>query len=150
MSTSGTWCDNIIMQAVANAMNCVIHITHSNINLTEPTIITPIVHQENQGILFIGYINGLHHVSTFSDRTNKNKNRLKYIKKKLLESKDQKQKRLAQAQLRYSNKKRKLSHIPVKINQEAKGAKKATEQQTTNPIQHTFNGAISTTCKKEH
>ena len=29
MSTSGTWCDNIIIQAVSNAFNCVIHITES-------------------------------------------------------------------------------------------------------------------------
>ena len=25
MSTPGTWCDNLIIQAVANALNCVIH-----------------------------------------------------------------------------------------------------------------------------
>ena len=31
MSTQGTWCDNIIIQAVANAHNCVIHITESDI-----------------------------------------------------------------------------------------------------------------------
>ena len=30
MSTSGTWCDNIIIQAVSNAFNCVIHITESD------------------------------------------------------------------------------------------------------------------------
>ena len=30
--TPGTWCDNIIIQAVVNAHNCVIHITESDIN----------------------------------------------------------------------------------------------------------------------
>ena len=32
MSRPGTWCDNIIIQAVANAHNCVIHITESDVN----------------------------------------------------------------------------------------------------------------------
>lgn len=31
MSTRGTWCDNLIIQAVANALNCVIHIVSSEI-----------------------------------------------------------------------------------------------------------------------
>ncbi|EDO39809.1 predicted protein, partial [Nematostella vectensis] len=29
MSKSGTWCDNLIIQAVSNTFNCVIHITDS-------------------------------------------------------------------------------------------------------------------------
>ena len=39
MSTSGTWCDNIIIQAVSNAFNCIIHITESDINKPDGTVI---------------------------------------------------------------------------------------------------------------
>lgn len=42
MLTTGTWCDNIIIQAVANAQNCAIHITESDINKPDGTIITPV------------------------------------------------------------------------------------------------------------
>ena len=37
MSKQGAWCDNIIIQAVANALNCIIHITESNLNSIEAT-----------------------------------------------------------------------------------------------------------------
>ena len=40
--TTGTWCDNIIIQAVANAQNCAIRITESDINKPDGTIITPV------------------------------------------------------------------------------------------------------------
>ena len=77
MSTPGTWCDHVIIQAVANALNCVIHITESNPNLQQPTIITPIIHQGIQQTVFIGYINGLHYVSTLTDRNSQNISTLK-------------------------------------------------------------------------
>lgn len=32
MSNAGTWCDNVVIQAVANWHNCVIHITESDFN----------------------------------------------------------------------------------------------------------------------
>ena len=44
MSIPGTWCDHLIIQAVANAFNCVIHITESNANSLQATI-TPSVGQ---------------------------------------------------------------------------------------------------------
>ena len=37
MSRPDTWCDNIIMQAVANALCCTLHITDSNIASAEAT-----------------------------------------------------------------------------------------------------------------
>ena len=64
MSIPGTWCDHLIIQAVANAFNCVIHITESNANSLQATIITPVLQQEIQQTIFIGYINDLHYVST--------------------------------------------------------------------------------------
>ena len=42
MSTAGTWCDNIIIQAVANSLKCVIHITESDVNKPEGTVIYPL------------------------------------------------------------------------------------------------------------
>ena len=63
MSIPGTWCDHLIIQAVANAFNCVIHITESKANSLQATIITPAFQQEIQHTIFIGYINDLHYVS---------------------------------------------------------------------------------------
>lgn len=80
MSNQGTWCDNIIIQAVANANNCVIHITESDINKPQGTIITPIFHDQRYRVIFIGYIN---YVSTLPDKSNPNRTRLAYLKKKL-------------------------------------------------------------------
>ena len=64
MSNPCTWCDNIIIQAVANASNCVIHITESVVNKPQGTIITPIFQDKCSRVIFIGYINELHYVST--------------------------------------------------------------------------------------
>lgn len=90
MSNPGTWCDNIIIQAVANAHNCVIHITESDINKPQGTIITPVFHDQHPRVIFIGYINDLHYVSTMPYKTSINKSRLAYLKRKLLQSDDQK------------------------------------------------------------
>lgn len=86
MSTPGTWCDNVIIQAVANAYNSVIHIIESHIDKPNGTTIVPHDHENPQKILFIGYINGLHYVSTVKIASSPNKNKLKYLKQKLLES----------------------------------------------------------------
>ena len=62
--TLGAWCDNIIVQAVANALNCMIHITQSNNH--DSVIISPNCNNENQSItiVFIGHIPEVHYVST--------------------------------------------------------------------------------------
>ena len=72
MSKRGTWCDNIITQAVANALSCTIHMTDSHLNATNPTIITPLNSHQKQRIVFLGYINDLHYVSTLQDSQNQN------------------------------------------------------------------------------
>ena len=64
MSIPGTWCDHLIIQAVANTFNCVIHITESNAYSLQATIITPVLQQEIQQTIFVGYINDLHYIST--------------------------------------------------------------------------------------
>ena len=75
ISIPGTWCDHLIIQAVANAFNCVIHITESNANSLQATIITPVLQQEIQQTIFIGYINDLHYVSTVTHSISQLRNR---------------------------------------------------------------------------
>ena len=95
MSQQGTWCDNVIIQAVANVHKCIIHITDSDINKPEGTVITPVIQEEKRKVIFIGYINELHYVSTVPLKNSCNRNRFKYLKSKLSETAEQKQKRLA-------------------------------------------------------
>jgi len=59
MSNAGTWCDNIIIQTEANSHNCVIHITESDFNKPDGTIIYPAsstYHEKKQTVIFIGHI----------------------------------------------------------------------------------------------
>ncbi|RMX56880.1 hypothetical protein pdam_00023329 [Pocillopora damicornis] len=53
MSKQGTWCDNIIIQAVANALSCTIQINDSDLNAINPTIITPLNSHQKQRIIFL-------------------------------------------------------------------------------------------------
>ena len=64
MSQPQTWCDNLMIQAVSNALNCLIHITDS-VDGSPAKVITPSFVTPNleRTILFLGYINGLHYVS---------------------------------------------------------------------------------------
>ena len=64
------------MQAVFNAFNCVIHITESDINKPDGTVITPVLSQvksDQRQYLLPGYINELHYVSSVPDKTDRNK-----------------------------------------------------------------------------
>ena len=80
MATPGTWCDNLIIQAVANQFNCVIHIIESGLSCRNGTTIMPPSCNQTPRITFIGYLEGLHYVSTVSN--GKSKGRLKYLKSK--------------------------------------------------------------------
>jgi hypothetical protein len=51
MSQPGSWCDNIISQAAANALSCTIHITDSSPN-ANATIVNPISLRQKQKIVF--------------------------------------------------------------------------------------------------
>eukprot|EP00794_Sanderia_malayensis_P010276 gene10276-11332_t len=42
MSIEGIWCDNIIIQAVANSLSCVVHITHAFRSSEEPILVVPV------------------------------------------------------------------------------------------------------------
>ena len=75
---------------MANAHNCVIQITEPHINKPQGTIITPVFPDQQPKVIFIGYINDLHYVSTVPYKTSINKSRLAYSKRKLLQSDGQK------------------------------------------------------------
>ena len=115
MSIPGTWCDHLIIQAVANAFNCVIHITESNANSLQATIINPVLQQEIQQTIFIGYINDLHYVSTVTHSNSQVRNRLKYLKRKYSVSEYEKEKKLEK---RRANYKKQLSEESAEKKQE--------------------------------
>lgn len=91
--TPGTWSDNIIIQAVANQLNCVIHIIESRLSCAQGSTITPSTTDQNAKVLFVGYIEDLHYVSTIPHSNTTNKNALKYLKSKLLQSDEKIKKR---------------------------------------------------------
>ena len=95
MSNPGTWCDNIIVQAVANANNCIIHIIESDVNKPQGTTITPTFQDNCSRVIFIGYISELHYVSTVPDKNSPNRTRLANLKSTLSQSTDQKRAQLA-------------------------------------------------------
>ena len=65
MSMQGTWCDGLIVRAVANALGITLHIIQSHRNFTERTIIEPAVtFQGEQRTIYLGHINEVHYVST--------------------------------------------------------------------------------------
>ena len=115
MSKPGTWCDHLIIQAVANAFNCVIHITESNANSLQTTIITPVLQQEIQQTIFIGYINDLLYVSTVTHSNSQLRNRLKYLKRKYSVSEYDKEKKFEK---RRANYKKQLSEESAEKKQE--------------------------------
>ena len=55
MCQQGTWCDNVIIQAVANVHKCIIHITESDINKPEGTFITPVIPEEKRKVFYWVY-----------------------------------------------------------------------------------------------
>ena len=64
MSRQGTWCDNLIIQAVANALNCTIYITESAENFAESNVIHPANIQGRPRTIYIGHLDEIHYVST--------------------------------------------------------------------------------------
>jgi len=64
MSRQGTWCDNLIIQAVANALNCTIYITESAENFAETNVISPVNMQGRPRTIYIGHLDEIHYFST--------------------------------------------------------------------------------------
>ncbi len=66
MLHQGTWCDALMVQAVADALNCVIDITESAVNFSETTIVQPTYDIEKPHTIYIGHLDEFHYVSTVS------------------------------------------------------------------------------------
>ena len=66
MSQQGTWCDNLIIQALADKLNIRIHITESNPLFAEINVIEPLHLTTETQTIHIGHIDELHYVSTVS------------------------------------------------------------------------------------
>lgn len=104
MSTPGTWCDNLIIQAVANALNCVIHIVSSEIcSQSQSIIITPLLEDRRDSYITIGYLSGLHYVSTkplaeSNNQIQQYRNKLYIANHRSLETANAKKDRLEKAQ----------------------------------------------------
>ena len=64
MSRQGTWCDNLVIQAVSNAPNCIIHITESAAYFAQTTIKHPINIVGKARTIYLGHIDEAHYVST--------------------------------------------------------------------------------------
>ena len=143
MSIPGTWCDHLIIQAVANAFNCVIHITESNANSLQATIITPVLQQEIQQTIFIGYINDLHYVSTVTHSNSQLRNRLKYLKRKYSVSEYDKEKKLEK---RRANYKKQLSEESAEKKQERLAKRRANykKQASQQPVKERQEKLINT------
>ena len=65
MSLQGSWCDAIIVQAVADSQNLKIHIVESNENFSDTTLIEPAhLLQQPPTTIYLGHVNEEHYVST--------------------------------------------------------------------------------------
>ena len=64
MSNQGTWADAIIIQAVANCCNLLIHITESNPAFSPVTVVEPINVTPDSLRIYIGHVDEVHYVST--------------------------------------------------------------------------------------
>jgi hypothetical protein len=67
MSRLGTWADHIIIQAVANSYNLIIHITESASNFSERMVASSIyanVPGGNARDIYIGHLDEMHYIST--------------------------------------------------------------------------------------
>ena len=60
MSRQGTWCDNLIIQAAANALNCTIYITESAENFAESNVIHPANIEGRPSTIYIGHLDEIH------------------------------------------------------------------------------------------
>ena len=64
MARSGTWCDNLIIQAVADTFNVIIIIVESELRFAPLNVIEPRTYSENARIITIGHLLEIHYVST--------------------------------------------------------------------------------------
>lgn len=70
----GTWADNIMIQAVADAMNLMIHIIESNENFIEITVVETANVIQNPRSIYIGHIGEMHYISTVAALSERSSN----------------------------------------------------------------------------
>ena len=70
----GTWADNIIIQAVADAMNLMIHIIESNENFIEITVVETANAIQNPRSIYIGHIGEMYYISTVAALSERSSN----------------------------------------------------------------------------
>lgn len=68
MPCQGTWADAIIIQAVANCLNLLIHIAESFETFAPVTVVQPVNVTGENTIIYIGHISETHYVSTVETR----------------------------------------------------------------------------------
>ena len=64
MSTSGTWCDHLIIQAVADIFNLRVHIVESDENFAVSNIVEAVEPSTPPTVIYIGHLGEYHYVST--------------------------------------------------------------------------------------
>ena len=70
MCLQGTWSDALIVQAVADALNVVIHIVESNPGFSSITTVYPVQERNSLSTITIGHIDECHYVSTTPLKSN--------------------------------------------------------------------------------
>ena len=80
---------------MCNALNCTIHVTDSNPNSHNGTIIYTVYLRQRPRVIFLGYINSLLYVSTLQDdiTCQQNTNSIKLLERKLTMTEKQKEER---------------------------------------------------------
>ena len=66
----GTWSDNLIIQAVAEKLDIIIHITKSNPLFAEMNVIEPLQFTKGVQTFHLGHIDKLHYILTVQLETN--------------------------------------------------------------------------------
>ena len=66
MSPQGSWCVALMVQAVADVLNCVIDITESAVNFNETTTIVNPTDRKKNSDIHVGHLGEFHYVSTIS------------------------------------------------------------------------------------
>ena len=65
ISMQGTWCDALIVQAVAKSQHVYIYIMESHENFAEVTLVEPYhLSQQPPATFYLGHLNEVHYVST--------------------------------------------------------------------------------------
>lgn len=66
MSMQGTWADHVIIQAVADAMNFIIHVIESVETFSDVTLVQTSNMIQNPLSVYTGHIGEMHYISTVS------------------------------------------------------------------------------------